>query len=481
MQLIIQNPVKPFWLKLKMSDSESDELVLIQSSLPKRRRVEAKPVENVRNNRADGDRQHATRHILALNSDGPPCIVAVIGSATGRWNGALTSPFGHSASAWLARHQQSLRLDEDDHNYDQGDGVVLYGFAVICTYRFALPGIFETNPLIKDAHRLFKGLVLRYGDGRCVGLVGLVMLPVRATAYFADPISIDPEALERDTPTFAAYISDVVGTRQIEEASLSYKRPSDETDTEQRVSWSISCKHLLREWEASYAIKKELAVPRQWNLYPTFADVLSRGGLPCDYYTVLRGDRKKIRVAPGLPPEKIVLVFLDVLAKEAADRVSVGADGSGDRVSRDSGRPTNLKNRRTYHPDHLRHAIKTSADVVNQDKMKRVVANTLELCYPEKSKEMLEELEADGFRVPQRNLLQRSRIRFDVVAMLARRHYNQTVPNISRQLMFDASPIKGVEIFSFRERVIVNGDVESSVTRRMPHYDSWSGLLRSGR
>ena len=54
-----------------MEDSESDELVLVRSSSPKRRRVETKPVDDVRNTRAHGGRQHAERHILALNSDGP--------------------------------------------------------------------------------------------------------------------------------------------------------------------------------------------------------------------------------------------------------------------------------------------------------------------------------------------------------------------------------------------------------------------------
>ena len=38
---------------------------------------------------------------------------------------------------------------------------------------------------------------------------------------------------------------------------------------------------------------------------------------------------------------------------------------------------------------------------------------------------------------------------------------------LSRQLMFDASPVKGVEIFSFRERVIVRGQIEASKSRKM--------------
>ena len=62
--------------------------------------------------------------------------------------------------------------------------------------------------------------------------------------------------------------------------------------------------------------------------------------------------------------------------------------------------------------------------------------------------------------------LTRSRYRFDAAVMMLRRHYNNH-PGLRRQLLFDASPQKGVEIFACTE-IVHTGNPNDAQNRRLP-------------
>ena len=76
------------------------------------------------------------------------------------------------------------------------------------------------------------------------------------------------------------------------------------------------------------------------------------------------------------------------------------------------------------------------------------------------------QLKDKNFKPASRFTITRSRYRFDASMMMLRRHFNNH-PGLRRQLFFDASPQKGVEIFACRE-IVHTGDPREAQNRRLP-------------
>ena len=124
--------------------------------------------------------------------------------------------------------------------------------------------------------------------------------------------------------------------------------------------------------------------------------------------------------------------------------------------------------RKTYDPAHVVEALRTTGDLRDISKLDKNVRNTIALAFPHKKGELLEELDANGFVLPSRWVMSRCRARLDAAMCLHRRDVNRDSRNVTRQLMFDASQIDGVEIFAVREVIVRNSDTAALQHRILP-------------
>ena len=83
--------------------------------------------------------------------------------------------------------------------------------------------------------------------------------------------------------------------------------------------------------------------------------------------------------------------------------------------------------------------------------MEENVKDGIRLAYPRAYKEMHMQLKDKNFKSASRFTITRRRNRIEAAVMMLRRHYNNH-PGLRRQLFFDASPLKGVEIFMHAEK-----------------------------
>jgi predicted short-subunit dehydrogenase-like oxidoreductase (DUF2520 family) len=123
--------------------------------------------------------------------------------------------------------------------------------------------------------------------------------------------------------------------------------------------------------------------------------------------------------------------------------------------------------RQPWHPQFLVEALRASRRLKALDEVDLTVSETTQLAFPSKAEALREELRLTGLKSPSRFVLARARVQLDAVLMLARREANARA-GVHRQLMFDASPRKGIELFACREIVTVRGDVRGSPTRTLP-------------
>ena len=80
---------------------------------------------------------------------------------------------------------------------------------------------------------------------------------------------------------------------------------------------------------------------------------------------------------------------------------------------------------------------------------------------------MKKQMDKNRCKVPNRFALSRARLRLDAVAMLMRRVANRE-DGWRRQLFYDASPQKNIELFAIREWCHQHGDVKGGTYRRLP-------------
>ncbi|MCP4243720.1 MAG: hypothetical protein GY772_24470, partial [bacterium] len=132
-----------------------------------------------------------------------------------------------------------------------------------------------------------------------------------------------------------------------------------------------------------------------------------------------------------------------------------------------------------FDPEHLGNAVRANRHLRSQAASGARTESFLQYLFPGRWEEQLAALADRGFTEPSRYVVERARVRLDVVAMLAQRewHRRQSMETY-RYVTYDASPQAGVEIFNSCEVVIpcwaVRGDPSGRVSasnvrrRRLP-------------
>ena len=115
-------------------------------------------------------------------------------------------------------------------------------------------------------------------------------------------------------------------------------------------------------------------------------------------------------------------------------------------------------------PHHLVRALKVGNDMKNVKNMPQHVQDTLEFALPSEYKQFKEKMEGGGFKAPSCFASVRSRLRLDITMMVCRRRNNMD-KGWRRQLFFDSSPQKGVELFAVRQFAHLNADVAGGANR----------------
>ena len=98
----------------------------------------------------------------------------------------------------------------------------------------------------------------------------------------------------------------------------------------------------------------------------------------------------------------------------------------------------------SFSVEHIVQSTRASRRLSDARHLKDTMADALRLALPSGAEELIEQINNSEFKAPSGWMLERGRCRFDVACMLCRRDTNRVV-SMRRQLLFDASPQKGIE------------------------------------
>ena len=171
-----------------------------------------------------------------------------------------------------------------------------------------------------------------------------------------------------------------------------------------------------------------------------------------DGISIVKSDNHRWSIRKGLPSDKQISHYLDSRAlPPAVPSVEVVSEERDDEYVDGfwtiPGKGVRPKYRGTFLIDSLRVARR----LTDVRYMEENVYDGIRLAHPRTYKEMHMQLKDKNFKSASRFTITRSRYRSDAGMMMLRRHYNNH-PGLRRQLFFDASPQKGVEIFMHAEK-----------------------------
>jgi hypothetical protein len=197
------------------------------------------------------------------------------------------------------------------------------------------------------------------------------------------------------------------------------------------------------------------------------AALLVVGGMPFDVFDVVSRDKEKWTFCRGAPTSKQLVEHIGSSHRAHAEAMQRSRQAGEGSFVMPRLRTYTHAERQPWHPQFLVEALRASRRLKALDKVGLVVSEITQLAFPSKAEALRVELRLTGLQSPSRFVLARARVQLDAVMMLARREANARA-GIFRQLMFDASPRKGIELFACREIVTVRGDVRGSQTRTLP-------------
>ena len=117
---------------------------------------------------------------------------------------------------------------------------------------------------------------------------------------------------------------------------------------------------------------------------------------------------------------------------------------------------------------HLIRACIASADDKQLANLNQSLKRKLDFCLADHSETVWASLKEEGFSIPDRWSLARSRIQLDMAATAHTRDVNLERRLTWRQLNYDSSPKSGVELFCVKEYVIENQKVEAATHETWP-------------
>ena len=120
-----------------------------------------------------------------------------------------------------------------------------------------------------------------------------------------------------------------------------------------------------------------------------------------------------------------------------------------------------FRSKRKYTMSHLINALRMSIHLKNQGHMKKATVASVRYLHPRNFKQVFKTLQKDGHCDPAKLTMLRTRLKFDVAAMIRHRRWAQDAVQINRYLVCDASPQRSqsYEVFVTRERVVKHIDL----------------------
>lgn len=223
---------------------------------------------------------------------------------------------------------------------------------------------------------------------------------------------------------------------------------------------------VMSSWRGGYNLLPDGCVPVGWRVWLPIGRAMVSGVWPGDMVSVVKCEREQPRLLPAAPGRLAELLYLDKLEPPGHEspRRRTPAHTASDIFGQTSKWGPRVKQ---FHPIHISNALGASAELKQIARLNVSLKRHLRFAFPCDFDAVGARLQSQGFRVPSRHVLERGRIRLDVVAMvLNRRHRPRAVA--SRSLSYDSSPQGGQELFACVEVVVVQGQsgVPSSSQRR---------------
>ena len=401
-------------------------------------------------------------------SQGPLCVVCVFGSC-------IIDKYSSTKSAdskWLQHYiNHTLRVyGEDPYNYASlvdGPEVMCFGYCVMRSWEFDESSLRE--PLSRDPTPTLDDIVIRHVAKAAVQMRDRrskpvpIHMPVHEAAYFKEPVPVNADVLAMSVAELSIYIDSTPSLRtglHISEVTGNWSHDQQPPEDDFHLN------DLIRFWSMHHDIPAPLKSPSVFSLSKLGAFGLVHGCVPSDVYTAVDKQRADV-IRPGYPTLKTLRAYMSKARPAPLDLFEVDATLTQPIVVRlQGGRsiPRSTNDTRQFHPHHIIEGLRVSRRLVEPKWLEESVKNSIRYAIPDKADELIAEMDAAEWKPPSRSVLYEARSRFDMSCCVMRRIFNAG-PGITRQLMFDASPQKGIEIFAVKELVIKDNDIRTAVKR----------------
>lgn len=403
-------------------------------------------------------RARSNRLSQRVAGHGPPQLVAIVGS-TGpvRWASTSSLVEGSPLLQAVQEKRAAVGLGPAAPPTEGEPLHHLMGFIVAELWRFEVNNMQVPSP--KSEKELLMASILQ-ASRRCSGPVGAISYPVLAGASLGvRPEVLGIEIADMTSPLVSADFVEAVG-----DSLLLVRNAGD--PFHDRESEALTFLELLLRWEQQFpGLRKR---PIGWIVWHGVGAAMVRGAWRCDLVPVFKGQKTFDRLHPELPGRPAELLYLEQLEVRPASRENPDIDISeSDIFSTTTARGSKAQ---CFHPVHITNAVGASSDLKQIGRLRASMTKHLRFAFPVNFKDIGEKLLEKGFRVPSRFVLQRARVRLDIVGMLL---HQRVRPRdiVSRSLSYDASPQGGQELFACVETVVLpgpGGQAASSHRRSQP-------------
>lgn len=384
-------------------------------------------------------------------SKGPLQVVALIGSSEPvGW--AKAAPEGSALRGLLNSRSEDLGLptfcgeaQTDGHHLGRH---CLMGVALMHQWEFQGLG---PQAQERDVAEQLLASALTSGRRQTASPVGLMSFPIVAAAALADPVPLPwPMNIPLHTKAFGDSVTSVFADRSL------YRRAPGEMLGLDAMCAGETLGSVIGRWRDEHDLPPACALPIGYVMWALVAAVACRMGWPCDMVRVIRNERVPRRLLPSAPGRATELAFLDLLR----DQACAGIVGCVTKSSPE-GEIFGMRSKWgsgvcQFNPLHVVNVVGASAELKQLGRLSVSLKKHLKLAFPLHAEKLGELLLKRGFRVPSRFVLQRARIRLDVVAMLLRRT-GRSRGVVSRSLSYDSSPQGGQELFASVDACILRG------------------------
>ena len=388
--------------------------------------------------------------------------MAVVASAEGKWHESCSVK--QKLRDWCMRRLQLYHVASDSL-FSAGREFCLLGFVAVTSFRFVVPPqpAFEDGSMWEqEFERIYRKALYNFRDKPPTGFA---CMDVLGAAWFAQPVPLPMDMCNEPLASFAAKFCGMVGSMDID-----YRGDGrfDGFLPEPHLSETHSCTvhALLERWCTDFTIERHALRPSLHHVDSLFGYLLVRGLIAFEMSKV--GNRGTMRYAtrPGYPSLDECLSYLQSLQKASADDASRKKLVLKQRLWAGASRLSKYPDRCEYDPHFMVRCLRVSRRLKDHRYLKEVILSSAALASmnPAVASPLAD---PDALKVPSRFQLSRAKPRFDITMMLMRREWNRD-KRVRRQLIPDASPQQGLEIFGTREIAIVEGDIKSSTQRLLP-------------